>query len=55
VKSLYGGDAMQAYPRLATMNNEDEIKRLRYALLKYCELDTLAMVEVLRKLKESVR
>jgi len=50
-----GGDAMQAYPRLATMQNEDEIKRLREALLKYCELDTLAMVEVLRKLKERVR
>ncbi len=30
--------------------DEDEIARLRESLLRYCELDTLAMVEIFRKL-----
>ncbi|MEA1983090.1 MAG: DUF2779 domain-containing protein [Campylobacterota bacterium] len=49
-----GGDAMQTYPLLTTMEDKEEVKKLREALLKYCELDTLAMVKVLDKLKESV-
>jgi hypothetical protein len=47
-----GGDAMQTYPRLATMEDKNEVAKLREALLQYCELDTLAMVKVLEKLKE---
>jgi hypothetical protein len=50
-----GGDAMQTYPRLATMEDKEEVAKLRKALLRYCELDTLAMVKVLDKLKDSVR
>ena len=50
-----GGDAMQTYAKLAKMEDKEEVTRLREALLRYCELDTLAMVEVLEKLKESVR
>ena len=49
-----GGDAMQTYPKLASIEDRDEVARLREALLRYCELDTLAMVKVLNKLKESV-
>ena len=49
-----GGDAMQTYARLASMVDKEEVARLRESLLRYCELDTLAMVKVLNKLKESV-
>jgi hypothetical protein len=50
-----GSDAMQAYPKLASIKDKNEVKKLRDALLEYCKLDTLAMVKVLEKLKESVR
>ncbi len=49
-----GGDAMNIFPLLADMPQEKK-DRHRCALLKYCELDTLAMVKVLEKLKETVR
>ncbi|EIF51364.1 DUF2779 domain-containing protein [Sulfurovum sp. AR] len=47
-----GGDAMQTYAKLAHMEDKEEVARLREALLRYCELDTLAMVKVLEKLKD---
>lgn len=50
-----GGEAMQTYAKLAHMDDKEEVARLREALLRYCELDTLAMVKVLEKLKESVK
>jgi len=46
-----GGEAMQTYAKLAHMEDKEEVARLREALLRYCELDTLAMVKVLEKLK----
>jgi len=49
-----GGDAMNVFPKLATMPQEHR-DRYRCALLKYCELDTLAMVKVLEKLKKAVK
>lgn len=48
-----GSDAMNAFPKLSFMNAETK-EKTRLALLEYCKLDTLAMVEVLRKLKEVV-
>jgi len=48
-----GNDAMQIYPKLAFMEDKQEVARLREALLRYCELDTLAMVEILEKLRET--
>ncbi len=48
-----GTQAMQTYPKLATLEDKKEIEKLREALLKYCELDTLAMVKILEKLRES--
>lgn len=50
-----GGEAMQTYAKLIDIKDKKEVERLREALLRYCELDTLAMVKVLEKLKESVR
>ena len=49
-----GSDAMQTYAKLSQIADKKEIARLREALLRYCELDTLAMVKVLKKLKEIV-
>ncbi len=46
-----GGEAMQTYAKLARMEDRAEVTRLRETLLRYCELDTLAMVRVLEKLK----
>ncbi|MCD6135291.1 DUF2779 domain-containing protein [Candidatus Bipolaricaulota bacterium] len=47
-----GGEAMQTYARLAHMDDKQEVGRLREALLRYCELDTLAMVKIFNKLKK---
>lgn len=46
-----GGEAMQTYAKLAHMEDKEEVARLREALLRYCELDTMAMIKVLEKLK----
>lgn len=49
-----GGEAMQTFGNLSKMDEESK-QEYRKALLEYCKLDTLAMVRVLDKLKESVR
>lgn len=49
-----GGDAMTIFPKLKDMSAEEQEKN-RKALLKYCELDTLATVKVLEKLQELVK
>lgn len=50
-----GGEAMEIFPKIATMPKE-EAEITRKQLLKYCELDTFAMVkiwqELLRVIKE---
>ena len=46
-----GGQAMNAFTSLHVKNLEEQ-KEIRKQLLAYCELDTLAMVRVLQKLKE---
>ena len=46
-----GGDAMTIYPEIARMTPEDA-KAARDSLLKYCHLDTLAMVRIWQKLHE---
>lgn len=49
-----GGEAMQTFANLSKMDEKSK-QEYRKALLEYCKLDTLAMVKVLEKLKESVR
>lgn len=49
-----GSEAMQTYAKLSGMIDKDEVTRLRESLLRYCELDTLAMVKILNKLKEVI-
>ena len=46
-----GGDAMTIFPRIKDMEPA-EAATSREALLRYCELDTWAMVKVWQKLKE---
>ena len=48
-----GGEAMDIYPKMLEADPEEQA-RIRDGLLKYCCLDTLAMVKVLRKVKECV-
>lgn len=45
-----GGEAMNAYASLGELDEVLKV-RIREALLAYCRLDTLAMVEILKKLK----
>ncbi len=47
-----GSEAMSAFPAMEHMP-PDELERTRRNLLKYCELDTYAMVKVWEKLKEA--
>ncbi|WP_024953490.1 DUF2779 domain-containing protein [Sulfurospirillum arcachonense] len=46
-----GSQAMRAFASLH-VKSEQEQKEIRKQLLAYCELDTLAMVKILKKLKE---
>ncbi|QOY55711.1 DUF2779 domain-containing protein [Candidatus Sulfurimonas marisnigri] len=48
-----GSDAMNAFPKLPSMSPKEKADT-RTALLEYCKLDTLAMVEVLKKLKKVI-
>uniref|UniRef100_UPI0035630B55 DUF2779 domain-containing protein n=1 Tax=Sulfurovum sp. TaxID=1969726 RepID=UPI0035630B55 len=45
-----GTEAMNAFARLSRMAPEEK-EKIRNALLAYCKLDTLAMVEILKHLK----
>ena len=43
-----GGAAMDAYHRMCSAADQSEVNKIREALLKYCHLDTLAMVRILK-------
>ncbi|MDO4497799.1 MAG: hypothetical protein Q4B58_08240 [Bacteroidales bacterium] len=49
-----GSEAMNIYPEIQYMSPEEQ-EKARQSLLKYCELDTYAMVKVWEKLKEQAR
>ena len=49
-----GGEAMKAFPAMESMSPE-ELAETRKNLLKYCELDTFAMVKVWEALKDTVK
>ena len=50
-----GGEAMDIYPKMVASTNPVEKQEIRDGLLQYCCLDTLAMVKVLRKIKEALK
>lgn len=47
-----GGEAMDAYERLANLPPEERAS-VAESLLRYCELDTYAMVKILERLRET--
>lgn len=49
-----GGEAMECFGALESMPKEKQIE-YRKALLEYCKLDTLAMVEIIKALEKLVR
>ena len=49
-----GQAAMQAYHQMCALEDPGSIAELRKAMLKYCELDTLAMVRILSALVDLV-
>ena len=50
-----GGDASSEYANLIYQTDRLEIERVRDNLLKYCHLDTLAMVEIFKKLQDQIK
>ena len=50
-----GGEAMEIYPVMVATSDLKEKQKIRDGLLQYCYLDTLAMVEVLKKVKERAK
>lgn len=48
-----GGEAMNAFATLSDVSPEEAIA-IRESLLRYCELDTYAMVKIVHKLREAV-
>lgn len=49
-----GEEAMNMYANLEKYNKEEQ-QKIRECLLKYCELDTLAMVKIYEKLIETIK
>ena len=47
-----GASASRAFVRLRSITDTTEIQTIKQGLLEYCKLDTLAMVEIWRVLKE---
>ena len=50
----HGGEASAAFSAMQNMA-PDELQRCRHNLLKYCGLDTYAMVKIWEKLKEAIK
>lgn len=49
-----GSEAMNSFANMGKLSVEEQ-EKIRCNLLKYCELDTFAMVKILNKLQESVK
>lgn len=49
-----GSEAMNAFANMESLSKEEQ-EKLRQHLLKYCELDTYAMVKIYDKLQEKVK
>ena len=49
-----GGEAMSAFANMHKLSKEEQ-QSLRKNLLKYCELDTYAMVKIYQKIKDEIR
>ena len=49
-----GGMAMEGYFRMCEGGDPDEVEKGRQALLEYCRMDTLGMVSIYEKLRETI-
>ena len=49
-----GTDAMEAFTRVLKMPDSLDKKKLQNEMLKYCKLDTLAMVEIFKKMEKYI-
>lgn len=49
-----GNAASEIFANLYRNTNNEEVEQIRQALLKYCELDTLAMVKIVQFLKKQL-
>lgn len=49
-----GGMAMDAYHQMGSIDNPEELMKIRKALLEYCKLDTFAMVRILEKMRSMI-
>ena len=49
-----GSEAMSTYASLGTLSKKEQ-EIVRHNLLKYCELDTYAMVKIWKKLNEVIK
>ena len=49
-----GDEASSAYLSLSSLSDEER-EKLRHNMLKYCELDTFAMVKIFDKLQEIIK
>lgn len=49
-----GTDAMEAWQRLIALPSGENKDKLKHSMLKYCELDTLAMVHIFEKMRLQV-
>ena len=50
-----GGMAMDTFANLHLVDDEKERAKIRHDLLKYCHLDTLAMVRIFQKLNSLLK
>ena len=55
LEGIHKGDEASAAFSLMQNMTPEELQRCRHNLLKYCELDTLAMVKIWEKLKEAIK
>lgn len=46
-----GGTAAEEWVRMQAVTDPKEVERIRSNLLAYCELDTLAMVRILERVR----
>ena len=49
-----GTDAMEAFTRILEMSDGSDKKKLRYDMLEYCKLDTLAMVRIFEEMLKKI-
>jgi hypothetical protein len=49
-----GTDAMEAFTRLLEMPDGTNKTKLQNEMLEYCKLDTLAMVEIFKKMEKYI-